>query len=230
VSIVRAKRPDSGFLILSNDVARDERLSYRALGLLTLILSRPDDWRTNYQQLARGEGREGQAAVLTALKELEATGYLIRRRLQDARGRWTWEHLVYDTPQDVPAGQTMSQKPRRGSPFMETCDSLEVLTTENLEEDGVNRPAEAAAPEKIEFGDWRATDRALFKDAIEGERLTSDGSFWNPGTWSVDDFYDAFRKRERGKPLQWPGRYISGMVDTNGVEDWLCSQGLEIVA
>ena len=59
MTIIRAPRPDSGFLIVANDVVRDSRLSYRARGTLLSILSRPDDWRTDAEQLVReAPGRE----------------------------------------------------------------------------------------------------------------------------------------------------------------------------
>lgn len=79
-------------------VLQDDRISFRALGILGELLSRPDDWRTSGTQLARGREREGRNAVETALKELEAVGYLARVRVQDARGRWGWVWVSGDDP------------------------------------------------------------------------------------------------------------------------------------
>lgn len=101
MSIIRAARPTDHFLLIRNDVARDERLSYRARGLLAAILSRPDDWRTSARQLAR-EGPDGEHAVLGALRELEALGYVERHRSRGKTGRWQHELIVYDHPGDAP--------------------------------------------------------------------------------------------------------------------------------
>jgi hypothetical protein len=98
-------------LIVRNAVIRDPRLSLRATGLLVRVLSRPDDWRIDRDSLA-SECKEGQAAVRSALAELEAAGYLVRMRRQDARGRWVTESVLYDTPQVVP----VVGKPTVGNP------------------------------------------------------------------------------------------------------------------
>ena len=227
MSIIRAKRPDSGFTIVDNAVIRDGRLSWRARGILIGILSRPDNWRTDSTQIAR-EGKEGREAVRSALRELEAAGYLVRVKERDKLGRWVTQTMVYDTPQPISAGQVQDGVPGAGSPDAGPCGAVRSTVTNDLDEDEVNRVGEAPTAERVEFEDWRAADRARFKAAIEGSRLSSDGSVWDEGTWSVDAFYDAFRKRQRGKPLQWPGLYVSGMAETNGVEDWLYAQGLEI--
>lgn len=142
--IKRAPRPDAGFLMIRNDVVRDSRLSYRARGLLCAMLSYPDHWQFNRDWLASQSEQEGQAAVRTALRELERYGYLKRERRKDAEtGKFGWEHVVYDTPQHAdsvfpvqPTGQESTDgKPTAGFP-----PSKEVPITNTVEEDDLNSP------------------------------------------------------------------------------------------
>ena len=72
---------------ISQAVPNDERLSYRALGVLLWLLSKPDDWTVDSDTMHRGKGREGRDSVRTALRELETLGYLERSKHQDAKGR-----------------------------------------------------------------------------------------------------------------------------------------------
>lgn len=97
--IIRAPRPESGFTLIDNSTARDAVLSYRALGILTYLLSHTDGWHTSAEALSQGQRREGRGAILTALKELKAAGYVRQEKRQDERGRWTTVTYVYDTPQ-----------------------------------------------------------------------------------------------------------------------------------
>lgn len=99
MTIIRAERPSSKFAIIRNEVLQDERLSFRARGVLASILSRPDNWRCSAWDLAT-EGREGRRAILTALTELETYGYLVRSKKQDEGGRWSTKSYIYDTPVD----------------------------------------------------------------------------------------------------------------------------------
>lgn len=85
--IVRGKRLERGFTIVDNDVIRDNRLSLKARALLMLILSFPDDWRTDNRSLAR-MCKEGETAIRSALRELRETGYMVQEKRRDEKGRW----------------------------------------------------------------------------------------------------------------------------------------------
>lgn len=113
--IIRAKRPDTQFTVLRNKVLRDERISFRARGVLTAILSRPDDWRTDAETLSRESPKEGRDAIRTALNELEEAGYLIRERYRLENGQYATNSYIYDEPQRISSA---------GEPQRETSDGF----------------------------------------------------------------------------------------------------------
>ena len=121
MTIIRAKRPENKFAIIRNEVLQDERLSFRARGILANILSRPDNWRCSAWDLAK-EGVEGRRAILTALTELETHGYLVRSKSQNKAGQWSTSSYVYDYPVDkvvdnsVDKGVTEVRLPNAGKP------------------------------------------------------------------------------------------------------------------
>lgn len=69
------------FTIMSNHHLRNTELSLKAKGLLSLMLSLPEDWDYTTKGLAH-ICKDGVDSITTALKELERHGYLTRQRLR----------------------------------------------------------------------------------------------------------------------------------------------------
>lgn len=91
-------KPEERYTIISNAWARDERLSLKARGLLTLILSHRVGWNITIESLAR-TNPEGKAAIRTAVNELESFGYLAREHMRDEGGAFVgYDYVLTDPP------------------------------------------------------------------------------------------------------------------------------------
>lgn len=77
----------ANYTIMSNHHFKERGMSLKAKGLLSLMLSLPDDWDYSIAGLAT-LSKDGKDSVMSALKELEQFGYLTRTRLVDERGRF----------------------------------------------------------------------------------------------------------------------------------------------
>lgn len=86
------------YTIMANYHLRDKRLSLKAVGLLSKMLSLPEEWDYTTRGLA-AICKDGVDAIGAALKELENCGYLVRHRLRDDRGRMRdTEYVIYESP------------------------------------------------------------------------------------------------------------------------------------
>lgn len=89
----------SDFTTMSNHHLRNRNLSLKAVGIMSKILSLPDDWDYTLKGLAK-LGTDGIDSVRSAIKELEEAGYIVRRQLRDPRGRLSRnEYLVFEVPE-----------------------------------------------------------------------------------------------------------------------------------
>ena len=101
------------FTIMSNHHLRNPNLSLKAKGLLSLMLSLPEDWDYTTKGLAQ-ICKEGVDSIGTALKELERYGYLTRRRLRCENGQLgDIEYTIHETPAEI-SGESSS--PKRENP------------------------------------------------------------------------------------------------------------------
>lgn len=86
---------------MSNYHLRDRSLSLKSKGLLSQILSLPDDWDYTIEGLAK-INKESRDAIRTSVKELEAAGYIVRCRDRDERGCLRGSvYVIYEQPQNI---------------------------------------------------------------------------------------------------------------------------------
>ncbi|PGC86979.1 DnaD domain-containing protein [Bacillus toyonensis] len=98
MGIFRVKK-DVNYSVIHNTPLRDEKLSWRAKGLLAYMLSLPDDWTFHATELSQ-HARDSEKITTSTLKELKAAGYLKRYPVQNSEtGKIShWETAVYEVP------------------------------------------------------------------------------------------------------------------------------------
>ena len=91
------------YTVMCNYHLKDKALSLKAKGLLSMMLSMPEEWNYSTRGLA-AICKEGVEAVGNALKELEKAGYMVRRQIRGGNGRITdTEYIIYEKPQEPSA-------------------------------------------------------------------------------------------------------------------------------
>lgn len=99
------------YTVLSNHHLRDKNLSLKAKGLLTVMLSLPDDWDYSINGLV-AICLEGKGSITSTIKELEENNYLIRTLEKDNLGKFIgYNYDVYEKP--------FTDKPYTNNPLTE---------------------------------------------------------------------------------------------------------------
>ena len=92
---------NKNYTTMSNFHLRDKNLSNKSRGLLSTMLSLPENWDYTTRGLA-AICKDGVDGITAQLKELEQRGYLVRHRIRDSNGRITdMEYVIYEEPQPV---------------------------------------------------------------------------------------------------------------------------------
>lgn len=119
------------YTVMANHHLKNRELTLKAKGLMSVLLSLPDDWDYTLVGLSR-ISREGVDAIREAVKELERAGYVIRNRVRNEKGQLTdTEYVIYEQPR-APEVAAESQEPV--SPALEK-PVLENPTLENPTQD-----------------------------------------------------------------------------------------------
>lgn len=112
---IRIKRTSS-FTTLQNSMVLDQRISLKARGLMAVMLSRPDDWEFSVSGLAAFCGC-GKDQIRSALTELEATDYLVRRQSHAEDGGFSQnEYILHDVSPSASVDAPLSGNPTTGNP------------------------------------------------------------------------------------------------------------------
>lgn len=169
---------------MANHHLRDKQLSLKAKGLLSLMLSLPEDWDYTLRGLA-SICRDGTESISAAVRELETGGYIERRQSRNEKGHFVhWEYTILEKPkrqnpdtEKPDTGNPDTEKPDTGKPYQENPVQLNTKesSTEELNTDSLN------------------TYLSNQVEAPQGEELKGKSS--GPGTAS-DDEMDEAEKRE----------------------------------
>ena len=104
------------YTVMSNHHLKNPQLSLKAKGLLSMMLSFPDEWNYSERGLA-SICKEGVDAIHSAIKELEAAGYMERRQLRGKGGRiMDTEYIIYEKPHEPGMAPPDTENPDMAPP------------------------------------------------------------------------------------------------------------------
>ena len=110
---------NKGYTVMSNHHLRNKELSLKAKGLLSQMLSLPEDWDYTLAGLSL-INRESIDAIRTAVWELEKAGYITRRQGRDEKGKMTAiEYTIYEQPQPPALDCPVLENPTADNPILE---------------------------------------------------------------------------------------------------------------
>ena len=129
MAIIRVEK-QKNYTVMSNHHLQDGNLSLKAKGLLSMMLSLPEDWVYSVEGLV-SLCKEGRDAVRSALTELEDTGYMVRGRTRDEHGKLREaEYVIYEAPQTASETGPDTPEPTPEEPASENR-TLENPTLQN---------------------------------------------------------------------------------------------------
>ena len=192
MAVFRVER-NKGYTVMSNHHLRNKELSLKAKGLLSQMLSLPEDWDYTLKGLSL-INREKIDAIREAIKELERAGYIVRSRERDEKGRLRGaDYVIFEQPQtppvsDLPTLENPTQlnkdiqktnlpKKEKSNIDLSSTDSIPIHSLNPLPYDG-----EAAEPPErkgTEATAQSAVDiyREIIKDNIDYHILKQDMKF-----------------------------------------------------
>lgn len=96
MAVIRVQKTDN-YTVMSNHHLRNKNLSLKAKGLMSLMLSLPPSWDYSIGGLV-AICKESHTSIRSALKELEQNKYLIRIRINNEKGYFSYEYNLYEIP------------------------------------------------------------------------------------------------------------------------------------
>lgn len=124
MAVFRVEKNHS-YTVMANHHLRDERLSLKSKGLLSLILSLPDDWRISIEGMTQFSS-DGKDAIRSAIRELTDAGYITRAQTHSEAGKFSgYDYVVHETPTASPSsGFPTMEKPTTENPTLRNTERL----------------------------------------------------------------------------------------------------------
>ncbi len=172
------------YTVMANFHLRDKRLSLKAVGLLSKMLSFNDGWKFSTRGLS-AICKEGPDATLSALRELEKTGYLVRHQERNANGKMgSMVFEIYEEPQEVlpDTEKPHTENPDTVNPVTEqpyTDKSAQINTNQVITQERNNSLSnyQSINLDGMDGMKERARYEEIIKDNLELEILSHDKRF-----------------------------------------------------
>ena len=203
---------NSNYTVMSNYHLRDRELSYKAKGLLSFMLSLPEDWDYSLAGLC-SISKESRDGIRSILKELQEHHYVEIEKVRGDKGYFEYNYLIYEIPHfiDLENEQT---NPDMENPYLDTPN---VETPTQINTNIINTKKQIDKDDK--------TKKLSFFDAEEHNPLTVD--LVNRGFIKEDDMqifyydklFDDLLERESFKDLVIINHYIIPRVMSRDYHD-----------
>lgn len=160
------------YTVMSNHHLRDKELSLKAKGLLSYMLSLPDDWDYSLNGLV-AICKESRDAIKSALKELKDHSYLKIERSRGQNGKFEYTYSIYEEPfNEVSKNQNLPM-----TDFPATVESL------------TGNPTQINTKEQIDKNDkTKITHNILTLELINQQYITED----DISSFYFDDLFEKY--------------------------------------
>ena len=174
MAVFRVER-NKGYTVMSNHHLRNKELTLKAKGLLSQMLSLPEDWDYTLAGLSQ-INREKIDAIREAIKELERAGYIVRSRERDEKGRLRGaDYVIYEQPHTEPTPDLPTKE--KINTDLQSTHSIPILSPNPSPSD-----REAATPPERKRKETETQSayeiyREIIKDNISYDILMQDMKF-----------------------------------------------------
>lgn len=170
MAVVRINKTQN-YTVISNYHFQEKDMSLKAKGLLSLMLSLPDDWDYSISGLV-AICKESKTSIQSTLKELEEFGYLARTRVQNSKGQFEYIYDIFEKPQEKkprPENLCTDNQCTENMPQLNTNkQNTKELNTKDIKKVSKACEDEKPAPDKNKSFD------SIIDDYTENEDLRSE--------------------------------------------------------
>lgn len=165
MSVFRIEK-NKNYTIMSNYHLRDQNLSLKAKGLLSYMLSLPEDWDYSLNGLC-SICKEQECAIKNTLKELKENGYVRIDKIRGEKGYFEYNYLIYELPQEE-----LKEKSNPGS----DNPPMDYPTVENHTQINTNKQSIKEQIDKIDktISNEKNSHHKITKDLINRKYLNEE--------------------------------------------------------
>jgi hypothetical protein len=241
----KTKEQPTNFTQISNEVLLDERLSFKARGILALLLSRPKNWKIYIDEIIERSDLDGKHSVRTGFKELKTFGYLELVKIWNDAGKFegTIYKLCLNHQPDFPKTPNSLKTPKtpkileiatqknlplpKDFPTIEAIDLPKISRTENPSVENSDRPKTMTPSNtkhsntkhsntKTQQQQTKAADDVSLKNSNYEKRFSEEVFYENVENKTITDFLPLLQKDENWKK-QFVGKDICKQVSTTEI-------------